>query len=955
MNKFDFATECYYNWEKRLRGWELFTSMVQIEPPFDYLTIPEFQSEDDGIFKLKIGRKSVDQSYPKLSPVQKVTMEPSLVALRMRFNPSEEFDQELFSAMLIEFGDYSRLTTFEIVGTSDDLSFQFVVDEANVDQFTAAFSMYLPEFDLEETSVDFPLNSSDLAIVDFGLMDEVFIPIPDATGISSIQRFVSICERIEDSESLVFQCSFQSVESGWAEEIMRTLRCQDGSPFLGSKDTLEFGKTKVGSPLFCVRMRVACRGANNWRTTEIMAQAIDSLTTFDNFGWNSLTPLSNEGLPLEDHIAALYYRTGFRPGMILSLNELERFVQIPTRLPGISKLQGSALKNQVLDEKYRSGSIALGVIDSDNPESVYIGSEDRMKHMHVLGATGVGKSTFLLSLILQDISNGEGITVIDPHGDLIDDVLARIPEERMRDVVIFDPGNYDHPPSFNVLDAFSEAERVILTSDLVSIFQAQATSWGDQMTAVLQMAIGVFLERDATGTIFELKLFLDDEDFRESILEEIHDLHLLYYWRNEFPLLRKGSISPLLTRLNGFLSSRIIRNIMVFNEGVGLRDILSSQKIFLVKLSHGLIGEQNANLLGSLLIAKLYQTAMSRQNDHTRPEHYVYIDEFHHLITESLPSFITGVRKYNVGLVLAHQNLEQLRKHGNELKASILANVFTSVSFRLGLDDATVLQKYSSNIEPEQYSSLSTGEAIIRLGSADQTFEVRTENAKEIPSTKKMEEIVEFSSTKYSHPREEAEKLISKFYSDKSSLRKEQTSFEKSNESLTSQEPEVEKEEIAKPIVESGEETKIDIQDVRQRDVEKKEERDHIILQKRVKKLAQGFGWKADVEATIGTGKVDVLLHRGTEKVGVEISVTNTVKYELQNIEKCLVNECSSVVFISSDRSKREKILELYSANADVIAIDPSEFGDWLLKTQKPSTMKIAGYRVKTSYCDRGK
>ena len=163
-------------------------------------------------------------------------------------------------------------------------------------------------------------------------------------------------------------------------------------------------------------------------------------------------------------------------------------------------------------------------------------SEHRLRHTYVVGASGTGKSTLLLDMITQDIAHGEGIAVLDPHGDLIDQVVGHIPEERARDVILFDPSDEAYPVGFNILSAHSELERNLLASDLVAVFKRLSTSWGDQMTAVFGNAILAFLESDQGGTLADLRRFLVETDFRKSFLRTVRDAEVVYYWEKEFPL-----------------------------------------------------------------------------------------------------------------------------------------------------------------------------------------------------------------------------------------------------------------------------------------------------------------------------------------------------------------------------------------------------------------------------------
>jgi hypothetical protein len=261
-------------------------------------------------------------------------------------------------------------------------------------------------------------------------------------------------------------------------------------------------------------------------------------------------------------------------------------------------------------------------------------------------------------MITQDIAHGEGIAVLDPHGDLIDQVVGHIPEERAADVVLFDPSDEAYPVGFNILSAHSELERNLLASDLVAVFKRLSTSWGDQMTAVFGNAILAFLESDEGGTLADLRRFLVETDFRKSFLRTVRDAEVVYYWEKEFPLLTGKPHAPILTRLDTFLRPKVVRHMVSQKRNLDFRAIMDGRQIFLAKLSQGLIGEENSHLLGALLVSKLNQMALSRQDIHVseRKPFYVYIDEFHNFVTPSMAAILSRTRSFSssrVGKVIS--------------------------------------------------------------------------------------------------------------------------------------------------------------------------------------------------------------------------------------------------------------------------------------------------------------
>src|SRR6185436_8553756 len=347
------------------------------------------------------------------------------------------------------------------------------------------------------------------------------------------------------------------------------------------------------------------------------------------------------------------------------------------------------------------------------------------RHAHIVGASGTGKSTLLFNLIRQDIENGQGVAVLDPHGDLIDKILGIIPPERIADVVLVDPADDEYVIGFNILSAHSELEKTLLASDLVSVFQRLSTSWGDQMQSVLQNAILAFLESDRKGTLADLRRFLIEPDFRREFLTSVQDTNVLYYWQKGFHHLGGNkSIGPILTRLEMFLARKPIFYMVSQAENrLDFGEIMDTGKIFLAKLPEGLLGKENSYLLGTLLVGKFHQLAMSRQAQQmaARRDFWIYADEFQNFITPSMAEILSGARKYRIGLTLAHHELHQLHR-SPDVASAVMSHPFTRIVFRVGDDDARKLAEGFSSFEARDLKNLETGQAICRVERSDYDF-----------------------------------------------------------------------------------------------------------------------------------------------------------------------------------------------------------------------------------------
>ena len=506
--------------------------------------------------------------------------------------------------------------------------------------------------------------------------------------------------------------------------------------------------------------------------------------------------------------------------------------------------------------------------------------------------------TLLINMILQDIENGEGIAVLDPHGDLIDEILGRIPERRAEDVLLLDPSDEAYPVGFNVLQANSEIEKNLLGSDLVAVFRRLSTSWGDQMTSVLGNAVLAFLESTTGGSLVDLRRFLVDAGFRATFLKTVRDPEVVYYWERTFPILVGKPQGPILTRLDTFLRPKLIRYMVAQKENrFDLAGIMNEGKIFLAKLAQGAIGEENAYLLGTLLVSKFQQLAMSRQQTAAalRRNFYLYIDEFHNFVTPSMAAILSGARKYRLGLILAHQELQQLTSRDADVASAVIANPYTRICFRLGDFDAKKLADGFSFFEAKDLQNLQVGEAICRVERAEFDFNLKTRPLPVIDAEtarKRREQLVALSREHYARPREAVEATL---------IPAEAPSPPSKPRVAT---PEKQKKEASSPPAVRAE-TSEPAQIPEAMQIPGRGGPQHKYLQDLIKRWAEDRGYAVTVEKRVldGLGIVDLVLEkRGATPIACEISVTTSAEHELQNAAKCLAAGFENVFLVAPDK-----------------------------------------------------
>tara|TARA_B110000037_G_scaffold8373_1_gene9041 strand:+ start:54383 stop:57406 length:3024 start_codon:yes stop_codon:yes gene_type:complete len=979
MNPSEKATLNFYNWEYRHRGYYQFDTPIDIEIPYVPFQHSAYTNEpiiDDGrvpsliqsFTKLLAPQKqevAIPQEVPEVEPrFLAFSEQQNLVGVSISFPK----DSDILPSRNLEFLNMlsftEHLLSFEIAASYKEIEIQIVCSEEDNSRVFSQLQAYFPLAiirNIEIESFGFS-NTKDIAIADFGLNDEFMRPIAtiDSFSIDPLTSVIATMETLLPDDVAVFQVLFKGITSPIAKDIPYSVSDGSGGSFFAdAPEMVKCAQDKIATPLFAVVIRIATQGNTDRRSQYLAQELARSISAVSTSEYNKLIPLSNEGYAYDFHQYNLHHRLSNRLGCILNSKELNTFLHYPNKTIVSKKLGLSGSKTKRQSQASNKG-IYIGE-NSHNRESfsVHLDTETRLSHTHILGVTGVGKSTLIAQMFLRDVEQGLGCAIFDPHGDICDDILKRIPENRKEDVIIIDPSDSDFPIGFNLLEANTDAEKIVLSSDLISAFKRHATAWGDNMTAVLQNAVNTVLESTRGGTLIELKRFLIEEKFRNNYLTSVDDPSLHYYWKNEYPMVRKG-IAPLLTRIDTFLRPKLVRYMLAQKKGVDISDCLKNNKIVLLKLSQGLIGEQNSYLLGSLFLAKFNQAALSRQsqNRNERLPYMLYLDEFQNFITPSIERILSGARKYGLGLTIAHQELSQIED--NRLLNSVLSNPNTRICFRLGDNDAKRLESGFSYFEQSDLQSLERGQAIMRIGSSTNDFNLST-NRLETDYTDYSLDIISAVRHKYSTPKTEVEALLV------SMLPSLEVKVSKKVEPVIEDVPVVQQ-EIRKS------EDKKDINNTIENELSKQKEEYLLQLKKReeitkhrslqdlVHTLAIQRGFKSVIEEpTKNGGRVDVGLTKEGIRIGIEISITNTKEYEAKNLIKCIESGYTNIVMICvsevhlkniKNHIKKEILKDDFKKIDFVLPKDINTYLDAFNSDSKVQKERIQGYRVNTSYRD---
>ena len=398
---------------------------------------------------------------------------------------------------------------------------------------------------------------------------------------------------------------------------------------------------------------------------------------------------------------------------------------------------------------------------------------DRGKHVYVIGKTGMGKSTMLENMAIQDIQNGEGIAFIDPHGSTAEKLLDFVPHERLKDVVYFAPFDTDYPVGFNVMEDVGYDKRHLVVSGLVgALKRIWVDAWSARMEYILQNTLLALLEYPGS-TLLDVNRMLTNKTFRAEVVTKVTDPIVKSFWTEEFASFTdtytREATPAIQNKIGQFTANPLIRNIIgqptsTFN----LREIMDKKKIFIVNLSKGRMGETNASLLGSMLVVKIYLAAMSRADEPAArmaalPRFYFYVDEFQSMMNQAFADILSESRKYKLALTLANQYIEQMEE---EVRDAVFGNVGTLIVFRVGPFDAEVLETvFDPTFTPEDLVGLGIGQIYLTLmidGVGSKPFSAETIPPIERPNISYRDDCVLNSREQYARPRAEIESYVMK-------------------------------------------------------------------------------------------------------------------------------------------------------------------------------------------------
>jgi hypothetical protein len=605
--------------------------------------------------------------------------------------------------------------SLEIVGRPEDIRFYMWVPREFRDllekQIHGAYSdahvIEVPEYEIftEEGKV---------AYKSLQLRKDSFYPIKTYKDLptDSLSAITSAIGKMSAGEAAAVQVLVSPAESSWAasgREFVSATKKQESNPeeakFSVAAKTLEAVENKVSKPGFEVSVRIvvvsqseATAGVHLSNIVGAFAQYASDVNSFA--GRN----IRNKGSFVEEFIyryMPAFHLFGNKP-MILNSEEVATLFHFPNKLVTTPHIKWLNAKTAPAPAEIPQEGLFLGTSTYRGlHRPVYISDQDRQRHMYIIGKTGTGKSKFLQSLILQDIEAGKGLCFMDPHGDAVEEILGLIPPERAEDVIYFRPSDTDRPMGLNLLEAKTEDQKHFVATSVINmmykLFDPYKTGIvGPRFEHAVRNAILTILA-DEGSTFVELMRVLTDANYVRELLPKVQDPIVRRYWTDQIAQtsdFHKSEVLDYITSKFGrFVTNRMIRNMIgQSNSSFNFRDVMDNEKILLINLSKGELGEENSSFLGVILVPRILMAAMSRADlpEDQRKPFYLYVDEFQNFATPDFAQILSEARKYGLALTVANQFIGQIDE---EVKNAIFGNVGTIMSYRVGVSDSQYLAR----------------------------------------------------------------------------------------------------------------------------------------------------------------------------------------------------------------------------------------------------------------------
>jgi len=541
---------------------------------------------------------------------------------------------------------------------------------------------------------------------------------------------------------------------------------------------------KASKPLFEVNIRLLASAPDESRARAILQGLELALSQFTDPNLNSFKIFAVDRRAFKDLVFNFSFRNFDEKRIsVLSTEELTSLFHFPNIVVETPKIKVQKAREAPPPPNLPEKGLLLGYsLFRGEKQDVRILEEDRRRHLYIIGQTGTGKTAFMQNMAVQDIREGRGVGFIDPHGDVVEELLGFVPRHRLQDVIYFNPGDVEHPMGLNMLeyDPLYPEQKTLIVNELLAIFDKlfnMSLAGGPMFEQYFRNATLLVMDDPPSGnTILEIERVFAEKDFREYKLSRSKNIVVKNFWK-EIAEKAGGeaalqNMTPyVVSKIDNFIANEIMRPIVAQEKSAfNFREVMDNQKILLVNLSKGRLGELNSSFIGMILVGKLLMAALSRTDmpEEKRKDFYLYIDEFQNATTDSIATILAEARKYRLDLIIAHQFIGQLKE---EIKKAVFGNVGSIISFRIGSDDGEFMAKqYKPLFSEQDLLNIDNFNCYVKLlikGSTSPPFNMRT-YPPEKGDRAVAETIKEISRVKYGRPREEIEEEIiarhEKFY-----------------------------------------------------------------------------------------------------------------------------------------------------------------------------------------------
>ena len=554
--------------------------------------------------------------------------------------------------------------------------------------------------------------------------------------VDPLASLLAVMSKAQPNDRVVIQYLLNPIGSGWqsAGQKQITSKTKDAEGVAHTNPHAKVITQKISFHGFKTAIRIAVNSGSLERSRSMLYEIANSYSSFNNPGGNSLGFKKLYLWQKDRFVNAILKRSKrFAPSrQILNVEELATLFHFPTEK--LSKIHSISWHKVVLSEPPENLPIAEGKTDEEkadinffastefkNKQSIFgIKGKDRRKHIYIIGKTGTGKSTLIANMAINDMRNRKGFCVIDPHGDLCQILLDYIPSYRVNEVIYLDPSDRERAFAINPLEINEPHQRELVVSGIVAIFnKLYGHSWGPRLEYILRNTLMSVIDLP-DATLLMVPEMLSNDTFRARVVAQLQDPVLKSFWENEFAnytdRLKAESIMPIQNKVGQFVSSTIIRNIIKNPKStIDLQKVMDEGKIVLLNLSQGKLGEDNAALLGAMIITKIQLAAMNRvtKKEEDRRDFYLYVDEFQNFATTSFVKILSEARKYRLNLILANQYIGQIPE---EVRSAIFGNAGTMMSFLIGAEDSPYMAKeFGERFEDKDLLALGNYQTIIKL------------------------------------------------------------------------------------------------------------------------------------------------------------------------------------------------------------------------------------------------